>query len=143
MYDERTGKALMEIVKYPSVEAVTEAMKNDEPMLVLISFDGEKAIMSQIDDAVEHHVLLMKCGYKDTDIDKFFRIVLDKSGADWTFVCPPDYKNIPFKDKRIEAFYKDGFNVISGFLNDIGYLVGINIPKRYRRHMDVMKNDTY
>ena len=54
---------------------------------------------------MEHHILLMKAGYKDTDIDKFFRIVLDKSGADWTFICPPDYKNIPFKDKRIEAFY--------------------------------------
>ena len=112
-------------------------------MQVLISFDGEKAIMSQIDEAVEHNLLLMNCGYNNTDIDKFFRIVLDKSGADWTFVCPPDYKNIPYKDKRIEAFYKDGFNVISGFLHDIGYLVGINIPKRYRRHMDVMKNDTY
>ena len=133
----------MEIVKYPSDEAVAEAMRNDEPMQVLISFDGEKAIMSQIDEAVEHNLLLMNCGYNNTDIDKFFRIVLDKSGADWTFVCPPDYKNIPYKDKRIEAFYKDGFNVISGFLHDIDYLVGINIPKRYRRHMDVMKNDTY
>ena len=133
----------MEIVKYPSEEAVASAMRNDEPLLALISFDGEKVIMSLIDDAVEDHVLLIKCGYKDTDIDKFFRIVLDKSGADWTFVCPPDYKNIPFKDKRIEAFYKDGFSVISGFLHDIGYLVGINIPKRYRRHMDVIKNDTY
>ena len=94
----------MEIVKYPSDEAVAEAMRNDEPMQVLISFDGEKAIMSQIDEAVEHNLLLMNCGYNNTDIDKFFRIVLDKSGADWTFVCPPDYKNIPYKDKRIEAF---------------------------------------
>ena len=131
MYDERTGKALMEIVKYPSAEAVTEAMKNDEPMLVLISFDGEKAIMSQIDVAISENMLLMKCGYKDTDIDKYFRIVLDKNGADWTFVCPPDYKNIPYKDKRIEAFYKDGFYVIPAVLFEIGYIVGINIPKRY------------
>lgn len=116
-------------------------MRADEPLLVLISFDGKTAIMSQIDEAVEHHILLMKAGYKD--IDKFFRIVLDKSGADWTFVCPPDYKNIPFKDKRIEAFYKDGFAVISDFLHSIGYLVGINIPKRYRRHFDVLSSDNY
>lgn len=90
-----------------------------------------------------HHILLMKAGYKGTDIAKFFRIVLDKSGADWTFVCPPDYKGIQFKDKRIEAFYKDGFAVISEFLHSIGCLVGINIPKRYSCHLNTFKNDTY
>lgn len=133
----------MKIIRYPSEEAVTKAMAADEPLLVLISFDGKTVIMSQIDEAVEHHILLMNTGYKDTDIDKFFRIVLDRSGADWTFVCPPDYKDIPFKDKRIEAFYKDGFAVISNFLHSIGYLVGINIPKRYRRHLDVLSSGTY
>lgn len=132
----------MNIIKYPSEEAVNKSMTEDEPLLVLISFDSETAIMSQIDEAVEHHILLMKAGFKDTDIDKFFRIVLDKSGADWTFVCPPDYRNITFKDKRIEAFYKDGFSVISDFLHSIGYLVGINIPKRYSRHLDVMNDDS-
>ena len=133
----------MNIIKYPSEEAVNAAMAADEPLLVLISFDGQTAVMSQIDEAMEHHILLMNAGFKDTDIDKFFRIVLDRSGADWTFICPPDYKNIPFKDKRIEAFYKDGFAVISGFLHSIGYLVGINIPKRYRRHLDVLSSETY
>lgn len=133
----------MNMIQYPSEEAVRAAMAADEPLLVLISFDGKTAIMSQIDEAMEHHILLMKAGYKDTDIDKFFRIVLDKSGADWTFVCPPDYKGIQFKDKRIEAFYKDGFAVISDFLHSIGYLVGIDIPKRYRRHLDVLSEDTY
>lgn len=133
----------MKIIKFPSESELNKAISADEPLLVLISFDGKTAIMSQIDEAMEHHILLMKTGYKDTDIDKFFRIILDKSGADWTFVCPPDYKNIPFKDKRIEAFYKDGFNVISNFLHSIGYLVGINIPKRYRRHLDVLSNDNY
>lgn len=133
----------MHIIKYPSEEEVNKAITADEPLLAVISFDGQTAVMSQIDDAVEHNILLMKNGYKDTDIDKFFRIVLDKSGADWTFVCPPDYKDITYKDKRIESFYKDGFAVISDFLHSIGYLVGINIPKRYRRHLDVLSNDTY
>ena len=133
----------MNIIKYPSEEAVNAAMTADEPLLVLISFDGETVIMSQIDEAMEHHILLMNAGFKDTDIDKFFRIVLDRSGADWTFVCPPDYKGIPYKDKRIEAFYKDGFTVISSFLHSIGYLVGIDIPKRYRWHLDVLSKDTY
>lgn len=133
----------MNTIKHPSEEAVNKAIAEDEPLLALISFDGKTAIISQIDEAMEHHILLMKAGYNDTDIDKFFRIVLDKSGADWTFVCPPDYKGIQFKDKRIEAFYKDGFAVISEFLHSIGYLVGINIPKRYSRHLNTFKNDTY
>ena len=131
----------MKIIKYPSEESVNEAVKADEPMLALISFDGKTAIMSQIDEAMEHHIFFKKAGYKDTDIDKFFRIVLDKSGADWTFICPPNYKNIPFKNKRIEAFYKDGFTEISDFLHLIGYLVGINIPKRYIRHFDAVNDD--
>ena len=133
----------MNIIKYPSEEAVNKAMAANEPLLALISFDGETAIMSQIDEAMEHHILLANAGFKDTDIDKFFRIVLDRSGADWTFICPPDYKNIQYKDKRIEAFYKDGFSVISNFLHSIGYLVGIDIPKRYRRHLYVLNNETY
>ena len=136
------GAIHINLIKYPNDEAVSKAMAADEPLLVLISFDGKTVIMSQIDEAVEHHILLMNAGFKDTDIDKFFRIVLDRSGADWTFICPSDYKGIQYKDKRIEAFYKDGFAVISNFLHSIGYLVGINIPKRYRRHLDVLSSET-
>lgn len=132
----------MNIIKYPSEQAVNDAMAQDEPMLAAIAFDGKTAVMGQIDDAVEHHILLMKAGFKDTDIDKFFRIVFDRDGADWTFVCPSDYDGIRFKDKRIECFYKDGFSVISEFLHEIGYLVGIDIPKRYRRHLNVLRDDT-
>lgn len=131
----------MNMIKYPSAESVNAAIAADEPLLAVISFDGQTAIVSQIDDAMEHHILLMNNGYKDTDIDKFFRIVFDKSGADWTFICPPNYKNIPFKNHRIEAFYKDGFAVISEFLNSVGYLVGINIPKRYCRHLNALDDD--
>ena len=131
----------MEIKKFPDDNSVKNAISADEPLLAVIAFDGKSAIVSHIDEAVEHHILLMKAGFRDTDIDKFFRIVFDKSGADWTFVCPPDYKNITYKDKRIEAFYKDGFSVISEFLHSMGYLVGINIPKRYRRHLDVISDE--
>ena len=131
----------MEIKKFPDDNSVKNAISADEPLLAVIAFDGKSAIVSHIDEAVEHHILLMKAGFRDTDIDKFFRVVFDKSGADWTFVCPPDYKNITYKDKRIEAFYKDGFSVISEFLHSMGYLVGINIPKRYRRHLDVISDE--
>lgn len=133
----------MNIIKYPSAEAVDNAIRADEPLLAAVSFDGKTALVCHIDDAVEHHILLMKNGFRDTDIDRFFCIVLDKSGADWTFVCPPEYRNIPYNDKRIKAFHKDGFCVITDFLHEIGYIVGINIPKRYRRHLDVLSNETY
>ncbi|MDD6059870.1 MAG: hypothetical protein PUB97_05740 [Ruminococcus sp.] len=126
----------MEIRKFPDNNSVNRAVSADEPLLAVILFDGKSAIVSHIDEAVEHHILLSKSGHSDSDIDRYFRIVFDKSGADWTFVCPLDYKNITFKDKRIEAFYKDGFSVISEFLHSMGYLVGINIPKCYRRHLN-------
>lgn len=130
----------MNIVYYPDGETVKIAMEQDEPLLVLISFDGEQVIASQIDDAVEHHILLRKVDLPDMDIDKYFRIVLNHSGADWTFVCPPDYSGITRKDKRIERFFKDGMTVIPKVLNEMGYDVEVEIPKRYRRHFDMMEN---
>lgn len=132
----------MELIKYPSEQEFDAAAAADEPLLVLISFDGEKIIASQIDEAVEHHILLRKVGLPDTDIDKFFRVVADKSGADWTFVCPPDYCNMTLKDKRIEKFYKDGLNVIPKAMKAIGYDVPIDIPKRYRRHFDMLGDNS-
>lgn len=50
----------MNTIKYPSDEAVNKAIAEDEPLLALISFDGKTAIISQIDEAMEHHILLMK-----------------------------------------------------------------------------------
>lgn len=128
----------MNIIKYPSETDVNNAISNKEPLLVLISFDCETVIVSHIDEAMEHHILLMKAGFSDRDIDKYFRIVLDDEGADWTFVCPPDYKNISDKNRRIKAFYKDGFNIISDVLQELGFMVGINIPRRYRRHFNML-----
>ena len=128
----------MEIIKYPSEADVNNAISNKEPLLVLISFDGKTVITSHIDEAMEHHILLLKAGFSDKDIDKYFRIILDDEGADWTFVCPPDYKNISDKSRRIKAFYKDGFSIISDVLQELGFMVGINIPRRYRRHFDLL-----
>lgn len=131
----------MNINKYPSAEDVNKAISDKEPLLVLISFDGKNVIMSHIDEAMEHHILLEKVGIDSRRIDSYFRIVLDDEGADWTFICPPDYKNIEDKKRRITAFYKDGFAAISGVLSELGFMVGINIPKRYRRHFDYMMSE--
>lgn len=128
----------MNIIKYPSETEVNNTINQKEPLLMLISFDGKTVIMSHIDEAVEHHILLMKTGFSDKEIDKYFRLVLDRESADWTFVCPPDYKNISDKTRRIKQFYKDGFAVISDVLQELGFMVGINIPRRYRRHFEIM-----
>ena len=128
----------MEIIKFPNETEFQTAIDNDEPLLVLVSFDGERIIACQIDEAVEHHILLKKAGFSDTDIDKYFRLVVDKSGADWTFVCPESYSSVTRKDKKIQEFFKDGMRIISEALKKIGYDVPIEIPKRYRRHFDLM-----
>ena len=129
----------MDIIYYPDKNNVQLAAEQDEPLLLLVSYNGERAIVSQIDMAVEHHILLKKVGFPDTDIDKYFRLVVDKSGADWTFVCPTDYNSSTRKEKRIEDFFKDGMRIIPVALTAIGYDgIPIEIPKRYRRHFDIM-----
>jgi hypothetical protein len=131
----------LKITKYSDTLSVEEAIEKDEPLFAVISFDGSEAIVSHADEAVEHYILLQKAGISSTDIDKYFRITLNKGGADWTFVCPPDYKGIADKQRRIAAFYKDGFAFISSFLAEIGYLVDISIPQRYKRHFNVMSGN--
>lgn len=128
----------MEIIYYPNENDFRAAADKDEPLLALVSYDGSRIIACQIDEAVEHHILLKKAGFPDTDIDRYFRLVVDKSGADWTFVCPESYSSITRKDKKIEEFFKNGMKIIPAALKRIGYDVPIEIPKRYRRHFDLM-----
>lgn len=131
----------MNVLKYPNEQEFDNAVNADEPLLVLISFDGEEVIASQIDDAMEHTILLRLAKNSDKDIDKYFRLVVDHEGADWTFVCPPDYSSITRKEKRIEEFFKDGMRVIPKALKAMGYDVPVSIPKRYRRHFNIMNGE--
>lgn len=131
----------MNVLKYPNEQEFDNAVNADEPLLVLISFNGEEVIASQIDDAMEHTILLRLAKNSDKDIDKYFRLVVDHEGADWTFVCPPDYSSITRKEKRIEEFFKDGMRVIPKALKAMGYDVPVSIPKRYRRHFNIMNGE--
>ncbi|MCL2018476.1 MAG: hypothetical protein FWG70_01845 [Oscillospiraceae bacterium] len=132
----------MEIIKYNGDNPVEKAIETNHPLIAVISFDGKRAYVSHIDEAFEHYILLRKVGYTGNEIDEYFRIIVDKTeGASWTCICPPDYKNIPDRTKRITTFYEDGFSAISKFLAKIGYLVDITIPRRYRRHIDAIKDD--
>ena len=125
---------------YPSRKETEAAMQDDDPLLVLIAHDGAKILLAPIDQSFEHLILLKQLGFPEKDIDKYFRLVVNKSGADWTFVCPSDYRNIKDKQRRIESFYNDGFKVIPSMLKKIGYDVSLEIPKRFRRHFSALKN---
>ena len=125
----------MEVSYYPSQARVDEAKREDEPLLVLVAYDGHKILVSPIDESMEHHIVLKQLGLPETDIDRYFRIVLNRSGADWTFACPSNYKNIADKFKRIEVFYADGFKIVPKALSALGYAVSLSIPPRYQRHL--------
>ncbi len=128
--------------KYPDEQTVNAHIAAKAPLIIAISFDGENVLMSHLDDSFEHHILLAHFGEKQSDIDKYFRIVVDEDSADWTFVCPPDYCGIADRKRRITRFYNDGITAISRVLSDIGYFSDIKIPKRYRRHFEAMGDDS-
>lgn len=115
----------------------------NEPMMALLAFDESEALVALLDDGFEHHILLSKMKGNDNDLDKYYRIIFDRDGADWTFVCPGNYDNIANKEKRISQFYNNGFRIISKFLEDMGCNVEINIPQRYRRHIDYLTNTDF
>ena len=131
----------MDIIKYNDYDSVENAVEKNEPLMAVIAFDSSKAYVCHIDDGVEHHILLSKVGCAASDIDKFYRIIFDKEGADWAFICPPDYRNITYKSRRIKDFYRDGIGAISEFLSEFGYFCDIRIPTRYRRHLDILLDD--
>lgn len=132
----------MKYLKYPDEAAINSCLARKGALLIAISFDGETVLISRLEDSYELHILLAHFGIKQTNIDKYFRIVVDDGSADWTFVCPPEYKNISDRKRRITAYYNDGISAISKVLADIGYYSDIRIPKRYRRHFDVLGDDS-
>lgn len=134
----------MEIIKYYGSDADCKEFINhdSEPLMAVIALDGSHAVVSLLDEGFEHHILLSKA-LNQNNIDEYFRIIFDDEGADWTFVCPPGYKGITNKEKRISQFFNDGVDEITRFLKNVGYDVPINIPRRYRRHMDYLNNSEY
>lgn len=115
----------------------------NEPLMALIAVDGSHAYVSSLDDGFEHLILYRRIKGNEKGFEDYFRIIFDMDGTDWTFVCPSDYKGITTKEKRIETFYRDGFFEITEFLKEIGYPTIIDIPRRYRRHIDYLTNNEY
>lgn len=120
--------------KYPDENTVNGYIAKKEPLIIAIPYDeNEPVLMSLLDDSFEHHILLSHFDINPVDIDKYYRIAADPESAEWTFVCPRDYKGIKDRQRRIIRFYNDGFTAISSVLSDIGYFSDVRIPKRYRR----------
>lgn len=128
----------MNISFFPDKEKIDTLLEANEPVLVLCDFEGKNVLVGDIDEYLEHHILLEAAGYDSRDIDKFFRLVADGEGADWTFICPTDYKGIENRQRRIERFYKDGLELCKEALKEIGLETDIFISKRYRRRFDYM-----
>ncbi len=117
----------MDIIRYPSDEAVNEAVKNDTPLLAAIFTDRSAAVVCPMEEAGEHSILLMNAGYSGTDTERCFRILFDSQSASWSFVCPKDYKDIPDRQTALGEFYRDGLAVIPEFLTLMGYFTQIKI----------------
>jgi len=122
------------ITHYPDTVTVNAAIQADDPLLILVAHQGDTVVVGPADNAMEHIILLRLTGYRETDLDRFYRVVLNRSGADWTFVCPENYKGITDRERRIKLFYEEGFDTIQRVLKLLGYDVPLCIPDRYRRH---------
>lgn len=93
----------MHIIYYSEENRGAAILQDQEPLLAVISYDGERAVTGLLDEGVEHHILLRKA-LGTENLDEYFRIIFDEEGADWTFVCPAGYKGISDKEKRIQTF---------------------------------------
>ena len=129
----------MSVIFYPNEETVKQAKLLDTPLLVLISVDSNSVMVCSSDDSLEHSGLLRNLNMDDSKIDNYFRITVDSDGADWTFVCPRDYRGLLDERVRITRFYDDGWKSITNVLKRLGYNVKIDIPRRFRRHLDKLK----
>jgi hypothetical protein len=130
----------MEIKYYPDFESIQEVIKNNDPIALVIAYDESEAIAAPLDEVAEHIILLRKIGVKDSRIDEYFRVVVNGEGADWTFVCPSNYKGIKDRSRRIQTFYNDGIEIIYKALKLLHVDVKIEIPQRYRRHFNELSD---
>ena len=138
--DAKVEEEIMNIKYMPDEKTLTNTRMVDDPLLMLISHDGNTVIMGNIDFYGEHLLLLKNAGWDEKSLDEFFRIIVTNSGADWTFVAPQGYNNIKKRSERIETFYNDGINIITKVLIELQFNPEINIPKRYQRHIEMFKD---
>lgn len=123
----------MNIKFMPNEKSIIEARMSEDPLLILISHNGNTVIMGNIDIYGEHILLLKNAGWDERSLDEFFRVIASNDGTDWTFVVPQKYKNIQDRENRIEAFYNDGVSIITKVLSELQLNTSINMPDSYKR----------
>jgi hypothetical protein len=130
----------MNIIYFPNKKHVEDSLQVNDPVLILVKHDQSEMIVGNIDECGEHYILLAKAGRSMNDIDKYFRVIASDDGADWTFVCPADYKGLKNRDYRIKQFYNDGTDAIIKALKALNLPEDLRIPKRYQRHTEIFKD---
>jgi hypothetical protein len=126
----------MNIRYFPDQAAIEKAKQEDDPLLLMVAFDQQEALLATVDFASDHSTLIRKVGLPDERIDSFFRAILNRQGAEWIFVCPATYKDIPERGSRTDQYLNDGVDAFSAAIQAIGYEVKITIPSRFRWHFD-------
>ncbi len=115
----------MNIIRYPSDEAVNEAIKADSRLLGAVSLDGGTAYVGSADTVGDHIALLE--AFDEYSPAGFFRLSFDSLTAEWIFSCPRNYKGISAERERIDAYYRDGLRMIPEFLVMFGYFSKLKI----------------
>jgi len=115
----------MNIIKYPSDEAINEAVTENSRFLAAVSLDGEKAYVGTADAAGDHIALLE--AFDEYSPSGFFRLSFDNVTAEWTFSCPRSYKGMTDEKERMGAYYRDGLRIIPEFLVMFGYFSKLKI----------------
>jgi hypothetical protein len=115
----------MDIIRFPSAEAVNAAVAEDRPFIAAVSFSGETAVVCPAGEISDHGLLLASAGFFGSD--NFFRLSFDSTSARWDFLCPAVYKGVSPRENALSEFYRDGLRIIPEFLTLMGYFTQIKI----------------
>ncbi|MCR5600476.1 MAG: hypothetical protein K6G33_07040 [Ruminococcus sp.] len=115
----------MNIIKYPSDEAVNEAVKADKKLLGAVSLDGVTAYVGAA-ETVGDHISLLEA-FDEFSPAGFFRLSFDSLTAEWIFSCPRNYNGIFSEKERMDIYYRDGLRLIPEFLVMFGYFSKLKI----------------
>lgn len=135
-----TGGVSMPNIKLLGSLTWEKIKSKSKTLIMIIPFEDNKQniFIGLVNEFPEHHILIQEAGLHFSNIDKFFRIILDNESATWTCVCPKDYKGIRDLIKMSERYYNDGMAAISNAITRLGYQKTISIPDRYLRAIDAL-----
>ena len=129
----------MQIYKYTEHEDLEAAIQKGDLMIAVISFDRNQAYMATLTNAWNTIFCLQRPGCQaPISISGSYLTMTGRTGRLYVLRI---IKNITDRTRRVAVFYKDGFTAISAFMAELGLLLDIRMPKRYRHHMDALRED--